>query len=367
MGKGSGAPAPPDPQQTIAAQQAANKEAIETGARYGQINQVTPWGQVSFTGELGSPERTQTVSLSPGQQQAFEGQQALQNALVGFANQQIPQVTETLGKPLSFEGLQEIPGQTDATRARTEQAVYQRGLNLMNPGFENEQRNAEVNLANRGIARGSEAWNEEMRAIAQRQGQAKENLGLSAVQAGGTEASRLLTDALRGRQQGIQETTTLRGQPINELAAILGQTAGVNQPSFQGVNQGPILQTNAGNIINQSYQNELANAKLAADRDQALMSGITQMGSAAMMGFMSSRALKTNGRPVSEILPRIKELPVEAWDYIEDGSTHIGPYAEDFQAMFGVGDGRGIHVADAFGVCLLGIQELLDRVEALEK
>ena len=84
----------------------------------------------------------------------------------------------------------------------------------------------------------------------------------------------------------------------------------------------------------------------------------------------SSKAFKENGRPIEQVLPRIAELKVEAWDYkdgIDDGSTHIGPYAEDFQRLFGVGDGVSIHMTDAIGVCLLGIKELIARTDFLLK
>lgn len=75
----------------------------------------------------------------------------------------------------------------------------------------------------------------------------------------------------------------------------------------------------------------------------------------------SSKTLKTNKRPVEQVLPRLRNLKVEAWDYlpgVEDGLTHIGPYAEDFHAMFGVGRPDQIHMSDVLGVLTLAIQEL---------
>ncbi len=76
----------------------------------------------------------------------------------------------------------------------------------------------------------------------------------------------------------------------------------------------------------------------------------------------SSRALKTAFEAVgsSEILAKIAELPLASWRYkSEDESTrHIGPFAEDFQRLFGLGDGETISVIDAQGVALAGIQGL---------
>ena len=43
-------------------------------AQLGQIGQVTPWGQAATAGEIGSPDRRQTVTLNP-QDQARLGQE----------------------------------------------------------------------------------------------------------------------------------------------------------------------------------------------------------------------------------------------------------------------------------------------------
>jgi len=86
----------------------------------------------------------------------------------------------------------------------------------------------------------------------------------------------------------------------------------------------------------------------------------------------SSRALKTTDGSIdtAALLAAVSTLPVETWRYkAETGletRPHIGPYAEDFQAAFGVGDGVTISPIDAVGVCLAAIQALTQKVEALE-
>jgi hypothetical protein len=87
---------------------------------------------------------------------------------------------------------------------------------------------------------------------------------------------------------------------------------------------------------------------------------------------VSSRAVKAveGGIDAAGILAAVGALPVDAWRYrAETGleqQTHIGPYAEDFKAAFGVGDGVTINTTDAIGVCLAAIKALSEKVATLE-
>jgi len=58
----------------------------------------------------------------------------------------------------------------------------------------------------------------------------------------------------------------------------------------------------------------------------------------------SSRKLKTGFEDLdaSTVLAKLAELPVSTWRYRHEpeGTHHVGPVAEDFQALFGLGDGE---------------------------
>lgn len=86
--------------------------------------------------------------------------------------------------------------------------------------------------------------------------------------------------------------------------------------------------------------------------------------------FLSSKDAKTDKEPLEEgeALEAVNNMPVEEWRYKDDptGARHVGPYAEDFQAETGKGDGQGIQVQDAIGVTMKAVQDLTARVEALE-
>lgn len=82
----------------------------------------------------------------------------------------------------------------------------------------------------------------------------------------------------------------------------------------------------------------------------------------------SSRALKTGFQAVESelMLSRLMELPVESWSYKAEvgGSRHVGPVAEDFQRIFGLGDGETISTTDADGVMMAAIQGLKRELDA---
>lgn len=89
-----------------------------------------------------------------------------------------------------------------------------------------------------------------------------------------------------------------------------------------------------------------------------------------MSGWFSSRAKKTpHGEADAELIAeRAEDMPVEFWTYRSgDPRMHIGPYAEDFQDRFGVGDGQSIAYSDAIGVLFVLVKMLLRRVRHIER
>jgi len=82
----------------------------------------------------------------------------------------------------------------------------------------------------------------------------------------------------------------------------------------------------------------------------------------------SDRDAKENFTAVDgqEILSRLARLPITQWNYKEegDGVRHLGPVAQDFHALFGLGqDDRHIAALDTNGVALAAIQWLYKMVQ----
>ena len=103
-----------------------------------------------------------------------------------------------------------------------------------------------------------------------------------------------------------------------------------------------------------------------------LLAAATKPNKAQALSIISSKALKSVAGTidVASVLAGVAALPVDAWRYKPETGleqqTHIGPYAEDFRAAFGVGDGVTISTIDAIGVCLAAIKALSEKVETLE-
>jgi trimeric autotransporter adhesin len=83
-----------------------------------------------------------------------------------------------------------------------------------------------------------------------------------------------------------------------------------------------------------------------------------------------------------ELLQKIQQMPVQKWKYKGTNEYHIGPVAEDFYKLFGLGvDDKGISTVDPAGIALAAIQEqqriiqkqneqinqLKKKIEAIEK
>lgn len=67
------------------------------------------------------------------------------------------------------------------------------------------------------------------------------------------------------------------------------------------------------------------------------------------------------------LMQQIKQLPVTQWKYNGSDALHIGPMAQDFYALFGVGkDDKTISTVDAAGVVLAALQALILEHEELK-
>lgn len=89
----------------------------------------------------------------------------------------------------------------------------------------------------------------------------------------------------------------------------------------------------------------------------------------------SSRSFKESFQPLDshDLLARISDLPVEAWQYKNSDERHIGPVSEDFVQAFDVGtvrsdgnrDNQYLSPGDVAGVALAGVKELVLKNEEL--
>ena len=281
---GKGSPSPPDPFATANAQAQANSAAVRESALVNQINQVTPFGTETFTGEVGEPDRLRTIALNPADQANLEQQRGISSGLFGVGQGSLlPQLQGQLGAGLDFSGLPQISGAADLAGAAQplEQATFQRGLNLLQPGFERREEDLRVRLANQGIAQGSEAFTGAVDDFERSRQQQLENLSLSSVGAGRAEQSRLFGLEQAARQQGLSELLTQRTQPINELSALLQGAPSIQGPQFQPPAQFGVAPPDVQGAINNAFAIQ---SQQAGQQQSNLFGGLFGLGSAALLG-----------------------------------------------------------------------------------
>jgi hypothetical protein len=137
----------------------------------------------------------------------------------------------------------------------------------------------------------------------------------------------------------------------------------------------------AGNIYSNLYSGNLRGQQQSFDQMTNLI------GSGLALAGISSRKTKHRvGRVADgEVVKAIRTMPVDRWRYkpgaglaahkrasegkatiVPDAAEHVGPYAEDFQKRFGVGDGKTINVIDAIGVTFAAMKGLAKEVDKLK-
>ncbi|HUU46116.1 MAG TPA: tail fiber domain-containing protein [Acidobacteriota bacterium] len=102
-----------------------------------------------------------------------------------------------------------------------------------------------------------------------------------------------------------------------------------------------------------------------------LSSGVVLPAGGGAWNGISDRNVKENFRPVdgAELLDKIAQLEISRWNFkTQDPSIeHIGPMAQDFQRLFGVGDNNTtISTVDPDGIALAAIQELHRQNQSLQ-
>jgi len=213
MSKGK-APAAPDYVQAAKEQGQQNLEAIRTGANLNRVNQNNPYGSTTYTNN-GGDQWTQTTSLSPDQQKILDAQEQNQIDLGGIANRRLQQVgTQAPLTPYD-------PGDYGAQRDQVTNAQYQAATQYLDPQYQQSEEALRSRLLNSGIREGSEAYDAEMGNFARQKQAAYSDARNQAILSGGNEQSRLLADALRGRQQQVSE----REIPLQEFMSLYGGQA----------------------------------------------------------------------------------------------------------------------------------------------
>ena len=106
--------------------------------------------------------------------------------------------------------------------------------------------------------------------------------------------------------------------------------------------------------------------------NSALTAGVTLAAGASTWSAVSDSALKRNIREVDylEVLEKVAVLPISQWSYEaqDESIEHIGPMAQDFYRLFGLGeDDKHINTLDPSGISLAAIKALIAENEVLKQ
>ena len=218
MGKKSAPPAPDYP-GAAQAQGAANKETAIAEAQLGNPNITNPYGQqsVSYQNDplTGNPVPYVTQSLSPVGQQRFQQDERINTGLGGIAERGLGYVGNQLNQPFDQS---QLPQQQVNAGETGQQAL----LSRIEPQIQQDREALRTQLYNQGISEGSgEAWGNAWRPQVQREN----DLRLQA-------ASQGIGIGNQARQQGIQEQSYFRNEPLNMLNAVRSASP-INIPQFQ--------------------------------------------------------------------------------------------------------------------------------------
>lgn len=342
MGKKSG-PSPPD--YAGAAQQTAEgNQAVTTQQTWANRPDIsTPWGSQTWKSSssidpaTGKPVTSwsSNISLTPAEQQALDSQQQIQQGRSEAALSLLDQATSGFSSPidystlparssniapLSFGGSVPTLGRMKGSIAPTSSQIQNpsafnfgpitntiggagQGISdsltpasnvrqqaqdavwkLQQPMLDARRSDTENQLANMGLARGSEAWNREDRALSDNEERAR----LAAIEAGRIEAGQEFGQNLQAGQFGNQAQAQRFGQ--NAAEAEFGnqaqaQQAGENLAQLSANNQAQ-AQEFGQNLQGAQFQNQNIKDIYGAAMQSA------QMGDTRMMEELQS-ALQT--------------------------------------------------------------------------
>lgn len=290
-----------------------NKKAAAFQANLNAVNQVTPYGTSKYKFNKKKGTFTQRIKPTATQKGLIGQEEALAGSGLALQQNQTQQIANMTAQPFSLSGLPSVdnvdfsgapamptfdtsgvsamPVADDATRQRTEDALYQRATSRLDPEWNQRQTQLETQLVNAGHARGSAGWTQAMDDFNRQRTDAYDTARSGAIGAGGEEQSRLFGLGMQGRQQGFNEATTAfglgmagrqqgvseelsqfgadqslrnqtmaellaeRNQPFNELGAIRG-TGGSTMPQYNAPPQTGVAATDYASLAAAQAQQE---------------------------------------------------------------------------------------------------------------
>jgi hypothetical protein len=351
-----------------------SRDLAQVQALLNQMNQVTPFGNMTFSGPLDEKGRfrdprqtTATTTLSPQLQAVFDqlmgNQAAFGQAAGGMLGQMnlggpvtdanAPRFGQQSFGPASSPGINNpfnllnvLPGGVNEDtfgqqRDQVTQATFDRSMALLDPVWQQQDRRWEQDMSNRGLPMSGEAYQTSRGNTQRTRGDTLNQLAMSSVLAGGQEQSRMLGDLLGTSQMGVGQAMANRGQrfgealsgfganmqgqqfglsadmanrqmPLQELMSLFGASSNAQQPNFFGPGQTQVQ--NMSTPGQGSFMQQMAPGLINA--------GATLGGA----WLLSDRRLKEDIKRVGQT---DDGLPIYTFRYLGDDTARMGVMAQE--------------------------------------
>jgi len=324
LGPAPSAPAAPDYRGAAQETAAGNLDAARAATAANRVNQITPYGNLSYsiTGAdpYGNPTWTATQTLSPAQQQLLDYQNQTSLGLGKIAGQGLTYVENMLNTPFDVSKL-------PSTGFNPSQSYQDAYMQRLQPQITQSREQLQQRLANQGIPLGSEAYDRAMMQQAQR-----ENDLLAAATTQGFGVGQ------QARQSALQEQAYLRNEPLNTLSAVR-TGAQVQGPQF--VNSAQQATTSGPDLLGAAqmgYNAQMGdfNAKQAAQAN--LNQGLFGLGGAGIMA-MSDPRTKENIQPIGVMENGLTLYSFEYKDEFKGHKLagegiHVGVMADEVEKVY---------------------------------
>lgn len=178
------------------------------------------------------------------------------------------------------------------------------------------------------------------------------------------EANRMLQAAMSNQSADMQGNQ-MRLAALGGMSSLYGTTPGMSS-MFGNQAMGSMNSLASMQAARQNYGLGLLNAQLQGYGSQQQNQGTpwwqTALGIAGTVApyvaMASDKNIKYDVKPIKgSINQRLKKLEINTWKYKGDKTTHLGPMAQEFKRLFGIGDGKTLMPVDIMGVVLASQKE----------
>lgn len=270
------------------AQQLAQRWGLPVQGR-GSSTPGTPAGASQNTNNGGTkidginiPQVTENIKLSPAEQQLLATQQSLQQELGTLGTKLASNIPTTA---LDYNNVQKLgdPGQINQ---QAENAVYQQQTAMLNPQWNEQQKQLEDSLSAQGIPRGSAAYTQAMGDFQRNKDLAYQQAKDSAIQEGYQVGGQTFNERLAGRQQGVGEKNTIYNQPSNTLAQLMAayQGGNVQAPMTSTATNSPVAPSDITNAFGLAQAGQQANYGAQTQQYGNTLGGLTGLAGILALG-----------------------------------------------------------------------------------